>query len=141
MPAQKGPLLKVKVGNGAETEVFTLLAGVRSKTVRDGVALIDATTDTHVTAEGANQGVSIPGLLDFGIDVAGIAESVAASQQIIADSRGGVVRNYQVEWTDVGEWEGAMFLSGMQITGSHDGLIEFSATLAPQSVVTWTPEA
>jgi len=138
MAAQKGPLLKVKVGDGASSETFTLLAGVRSKTVTDGVDLIDATTDTHVTAEGANQRVNIPGLLNFGIEVAGIAETIAISQQIIGDSRAGTVRNYQVEWTDVGMWAGAFFIANLQITGSHEGLIEFSCTLAPQQVVTWT---
>lgn len=141
MAAQKGPLLQVKVGNGASPEVFTLLAGVRSKTITDGVDTIDATTDTHVTAEGANQRVMIAGLLNFGIEVSGIAESAAASKQLVGDSRAGTVRNYQVEWETIGTWAGAMFLANFQVTGAHDGLIEFSATLTPQNVVTWTPVA
>lgn len=141
MAAQKGPALVVKQGDGASPEVFTVVAGIRSKTITQGLEPLDTTTDEDITLDGASQRTFIAGLLNFSISASGVAKTIAASKALVSDGRTGVARNYQVVWPDIGEWEGSFFISNFQVTGDHEGLIEFSCDFSPVSTVEWTPEA
>lgn len=139
MAAQKGLTLKIKQGDGASPEVFTDIAGIRSKTVTIGGQEIDITTDDDINASGASWRTFLAGINEFSINGSGIAKDKTTLNGMIADRVAGTVRNYQVELTNYGTFEGAMFISSMEFSGEVDGAVTFTITMRNNEAVTYTP--
>ena len=138
MAAQKGNTLIVLKGNAASPEVFTAIAGMRSKTVRVGGEPIDVTTDDDVSS-GVSWRTFISGIVDFEISASGVAKTVATLQSIISDSLAGTVANYQVTLTNFGTFEGPMILTSTELTGEYTDAVQFSTTIKANAAITWTP--
>lgn len=138
MAAQKGNTLKILVGDAASPEVFTLLAGIRSKTIRVGGEPIDVTTDDDIAA-GVSWRTFITGIVDFEVTGSGVAKTVADLQSLIADSIAGTVKNYQITLTNYGTFEGPMILTSTELTGEHTDAVTFSTTIKANAAITWTP--
>lgn len=142
MAAQKGVTLIIKKGNGATpTEVFTKLAAIRSKTVNQNSQQIDITTDDDINASGASFRTYLAGINEFSVSGSGVVKTKADFNALQDAYEGGDVGNYQVELTNYGTWQGAMFVQSLNVTGEMDGAVTFDLTLINNSAITYTPAA
>lgn len=140
MAAQKGVTLIIKRGDGAApTEAFTALAGIRSKTVNQNAAQIDITTDDDINASGASFRTHMAGINEFSVSGSGVAKTKADFNALQAAYEAGTVANYQVEFTNYGTWEGAMFVQSFTVTGEMDGAVTFDITLMNNDAIDYTP--
>ena len=138
MAAQKGNQLSILRGDGASPEVFTLVAGVRSKSITVGGDPIDVTTDDDI-AGGVSWRTFISGIVDFDAEIEGVLKDEAAMKTIIGDSINGTVVNYQADINLVGTFEGPMVFTNLRFTGEHTDAITFTANLRANAALTWTP--
>lgn len=139
MAAQKGVTLKLKKGDGASPENFTVLAGIKSKTVNQNAGQIDITTDDDVNASGASYRTNLAGINEFSISGSGIAKDKTAFNQIQADHEAGTVANWQVLLENFGTWEGPMFVQSFTVTGDSEGAVSFDITLSNNGAISYTP--
>lgn len=142
MAATKGVNLIVKKGDGATpTEVFTRLAGIRSKSINQNAEQIDITTDDDINASGATFRTYLPGINDFSVSGSGVAKTAAQFNALQADYLAGAVANYEIELVDYGVWSGAMFIQNLNITGELEGAVTFDLTIRNNEAVDYTPDA
>lgn len=129
MPPGRGKDFLLKIGDGATSEVFTTIAGLRATALSINGATVDVTTKDQFIGNTLWQA-----LLDGGgiralqLTADGIYEH-AASQHSLRDlSLSGALTNFQL---DDGQrtWEGAFQLSNYQQSGPHDNAQTFSVTL------------
>lgn len=139
MAKQKGRLLLIKIGDGATTEAFTTLCGLRSKTMTINNSEIDVTTVdcdapggplwTEVM-DGAKR-VSVSGNGYFKDDV---NEATLNTLALSADP----VANFQVIVPDFGTFAGAFHVSTLEYGGEQEDGVTYSLTLASSGAVTFT---
>lgn len=142
MAATKGVNLIVKKGDGGTpTEVFTRLAGIRSKTVNQNAEQIDITTDDDINASGATFRTYLPGINDFSVSGSGVAKTKAQFNALMADYLAGTVANYEIELVDYGTWSGAMFIQNLNVTGELEGAVTFDLTIRNNDAIDYTPDA
>jgi len=139
MAAQKGPLLKVKKEVTPGGGTFAAIAALRSKSIRMNNNRIDTTTDEDVNVAGQSFRTYIGGITDFEVTASAVPKDAASAQDLIADFNSGTAKNYQIEWENVGTWEGAFFPSSMEVGGEVEGVIEISdLTLSNSGSIAFT---
>lgn len=139
MAAQKGVTLVIKKGDGASPESFTKIAGIRSKTVNQNSNQIDITTDDDINASGASFRTYLAGINEFSVSGSGVAKDVSDFNALQSAYEGGTVANYQVDLSNYGTWEGAMFVQSFNVTGEVDGAVTFDITLVNNDAISYTP--
>lgn len=110
------------------------LAGVRTKGTTFTNELVDVTSDD---SNGWRTFLNIPGLRAVDASVGGITED----QVLIADfmnnqNSGAIVVNLP---TTTGTLNGTFMLGNVNMTGEHDGAVEFEAEFQSSGAVTFTP--
>ena len=143
MAAAKGPTLRVKKGDGGGPEVFTTIAGARSKTLTINNNPIDITSDDDIDASGVswrNRGLT--GIVDFSVSLSAVLKDVTSKNALIADAIAGTVTNYQLEFSaadDGGIFEGPMIVTNMSIGAELEDALTLSFDLVAAGEVTYTP--
>lgn len=136
MPPLRGKDFLLKIGNGATSETFTTIAGLKGTALAINGATVDVTTKDlflgNVLWQALLEGGGIRAL---SLTADGIFENHATQQQIADLSLTGALTNFQL---DDGErtWEGAFQLSGYNQDGPHDNAQTFSVTLESSGQIT-----
>lgn len=142
MAKQKGRLLLINIGDGAGSEVFDVLCGLRSKTLTINNSEIDVTTADCDTPGGAlwtevlsgTKRLSFSGNGYFKDEATELrANTVAMSAEPIA--------NLQIVVPSFGTFAGAFFLSSMEYGGEQEDGVTYSLSGSSSGAVTFTPAA
>lgn len=135
MAAQKGSDLLIKVGDGASPEVFTALAGLRSKTIKFNSETVDVTNQDSANKwrellEGA-------GIKSATLTGSGVFKDAASDETVRAAFFAQTIKNYQVIIPDFGTIEGPFQISDLQYGGDHNKEVPIDLTLESAGELTW----
>jgi TP901-1 family phage major tail protein len=137
MSAQKGKDLLIKIGDGADPEVFTTVAGLRATTLAFNATTVDVTN-----ADSADQwreflisgGVKSATLSDSGVFKD--AASDAALRTIFFNQ---ACPDFQVVIPSFGTVAGPFKVTALSYDGPYDGELKLSLSLASAGALSFTP--
>ena len=131
--------------NGRELTVdwdTTTLVGVRTRGLSISAEAVDVTTDDDT---GERTLLPDPGVRSAEISVAGITSDEVLIGEILSSPTGRTLKNAQVNLPSDLASPGIVafdaFMSAFEITGEHDGAVEFTATLMSAGAITYTASA
>lgn len=136
MAREHGRNCLLKVGDGADPEVFTTLPGQRNTRATINGNPIDVTTK-----DDDGWGATITGTRQMTVTVEGIAEwpEPTIFQRMRQAARDGTVINVQVVYSSNGDMdEVPAYVTSLEMGGSNDSGTEYSATLQAYGEPTYT---
>ena len=139
MAKQLGRSMLLKIGDGAGSETFTVLAGVNSKTLTINNSAIDVTTPDASTPAGALFAASLNGLKSMSLSADGVfldetAEARLNTVAMASDSSA----NFQLIVPDFGTYAGAFRVTSLEFGGETEGGVTFSSAMESNGAVTFT---
>src|SRR6201986_5006163 len=135
MTAQRGKDLLIKIGDGADPENFTTVAGLRATSLDFNAQTIDVTNSDsadmwrELLADGVKS-ATVAGSGVFKDAVSDAALKSAFFNQTLA--------NYQIVIPSFGTVAGPFKLTALQYDGPYDGELKISLSLASAGVVSFT---
>jgi TP901-1 family phage major tail protein len=139
MAKQLGRALLVKIGDGADPEVFSNLCGLNSKAMTINNSSIDVTTPDCSTPGGALWTETLNGLKNVSITGDGFFEDSASELRMntvamAADN----VCNFTVTVPAFGTYAGAFRIASLEFGGETEGGVTYSLSLESTGAVTFT---
>lgn len=139
MAKQKGRLMLVNIGDGAGSETFAKLCGLRSKTLTINNSEIDVTT-----ADCDNPGDPLWTEVMDGVKRVSVSgngyfkdETTEARLNTVAMSASPIA-NFQIIIPDFGTFAGAFFVQSVDYGGEQEDGVTYSLSLASTGAVTFT---
>lgn len=129
--------------NGRELTIdwdATTLVGVRTRGVTNSNEMVDVTTDDD---SGWRTLLATPGVKSVEVTVGGISsDEVLLAEFYNASTTGETLKiDLPSSLTTPGNISGTFHLASFEITGEHDGAVEFSSTFQSSGAVTYTASA
>lgn len=128
--------------NGRELTIdydSTTLVGIRTRGLSISAEAVDVTTDDDT---GERTLLPDPGVRSAEISVSGITSDEVLINEIMTGITGRTLSNATVNLpsnlASPGTISFAAFVSAFEITGEHDGAVEFTATLMSSGAITYT---
>lgn len=134
MAAQKGRLFLLKLGNGATSETFTTVAGLRANSIAINNEMVDVTTKDNSGWRELLEGVSFKSVSVSG---SGIIQGSTNRVAVTGKALSGTIDNYEIVFEDGDKFTGAFQVTSCELTGSHDGAEEYTMTLESSGAVTY----
>jgi len=139
MAKQLGRAMLVKIGDGQESESFSTLCGLNSKTLNINNTEIDVTTPDCTTPGGAMWTEVLSGVKQVTVSGNGFFEDSTQETRLhtvamAADS----VANFQIVVPDFGTFAGAFHVGEVTYGGDSEGGQTYSLSLASSGAVTFT---
>jgi len=135
MTAQKGKDILLKIGDGAASESFATVAGLRTKTLSLNARAIDI---TNASSDGWRELLAGAGIKQASIAGAGVFLDDAAAAEIRTVFFAGNVRTWQVVLPDFGVIEGAFLISNLDYAGDHAREMTVSLALESAGTLSFT---
>lgn len=139
MAAQKGREMIIKLGNGASPQTFTLIAGLRDTTLTISDTEVDITTKEDVGYRKLLEGRIIKSMAVSGT---GVFKDDTVFNTLRAAMDSGTHYDYQIivpgDNAAGGTFEGAFRITSLEISGAHDGEVQYSISLASDGNATFT---
>lgn len=133
MSAQKGRAFLLKKGNGATSETFTTVAGLKSASFSLGNELVDI---TNKDSAGWRELLAGAGTKTVTISASGVFKNTVTEQAVQADALASSIDNYQIIFEDGAGFLGSFQIASLEYTGEHNGAREYSVTLESSGAVT-----
>lgn len=127
MTAQRGKDMLVKIGDGGSPEVFTSVAGLRTRTFSLNAREVDA---THSESDGWRELLGGAGVKQAAVAGAGVFLNDAAALALRAAFFAGAVRTFKLIVPGLGTMTGPFMIANLDYAGDHDGEATFSLALA-----------
>jgi len=142
MAKQKGRTLLVKIGDGAESEVFTTLCGLTTRSIGINNTEYDVTTADCTTPGGALWTEVQNGAKRVAISGTGLIEDETQEVRAntIAMSADAMV-NMQIVVPSLGTFAGEFHMASLTYGGEMEGGVTYDMSLNSSGEVTFTPEA
>src|SRR5690606_31131478 len=121
----KGRAFVLKRGDGAMTEVFTTVGGVRTT----NLTLNNNPVDVSDNASGWQKMLADGGIQSIEMSLDGIAKNDSAFESLLQDGFDRVSRNVQLVSGNGDIYEGPVVIASIQRSGAHDGAETFSCSL------------
>ena len=139
MAKQLGRALLVKIGDGADPEVFSNLCGLNSKSLTINNSAIDVTTPDCTTPEGALWTETLAGLKNVSVSGDGFFEdSTAEARMNTVVMQADNQCNFEVIVPDFGTYAGAFRITSVEFGGETEGGVTYSISLESTGTVTFT---
>ncbi len=135
MTAQSGKNLLLKIGDGAEPEAFTTVAGLRATTLAFNAQSIDVTNSDSVEMWRELLDSGVKSATVSGAGVFKDAESDAAIRSAFFDQR---LANWQVVIPSFGTVSGAFKIVSLQYDGPFDGEVKVALSLASAGALSFS---
>lgn len=136
MPSQKGRDLLLKIGDGADPEVFSTLGAARSVAMTINNQPVDNTT----MADNGLQGLqSDAGVQSLQIRLEGLFKDDAAEEALRAAAFGRSKKNYELLFPNGDKYAAPFVVQDYTRGGAFDGLETFQLTLLRSGGGTFTP--
>lgn len=136
---QRGRLFLIKAGDGATPEVFTTVAGLRTKGLAINGEMVDVTDSD--SEDQMRELLDGGGVKSMTITGAGVFEDDAS--QTILEQRvlSGSIDNYQVVFDSGRTYEGAFQCTTVDYAGEYNGEQTYNVTLESAGKIDITPGA
>jgi len=142
MAKQKGRLMLIKIGDGAETEAFTTLCGLRSKTLTINNSEIDVTTANCDAPGGPLWTEVLDGAKRVSVSGNGYFKDEASEATLnTLVLSGNPFANFQIIIPDFGTFAGNFMVSNVEYGGEQEDGVTYSLALASNGEVTFTAAA
>ena len=128
MSAQKGKDLLIKIGDGADPETFTTVAGLRATTLAFNAKPIDVTNAD--SAEQWREILSGGGVKSATLSGSGVFKDAASDAALRTAFFNQTCPNYQVVIPSFGTVTGPFKLTALSYDGPYDGELKLSLSLA-----------
>jgi TP901-1 family phage major tail protein len=128
MAGQKGRDILLKIGDGAEPEAFTTIAGIRAKTIALNAKMVDGTNADSPSAW--RELIAGAGVKSCAVTGAGVFKDAASDALMRAAFFNQLARNWILVIPDFGVIQGAFLIQTLEYAGDHDGEATFSVSLA-----------
>ncbi len=138
---QLGRLLLIKIGDGADPEVFTNLCGLKTRSFNMSANEVDTTIPSCTNPGGPVQKTSRPGIANRTFTGSGNFVSSSASDVFMNHVRASEAFNAQVIVPGDGTYQGSWMVTDFSFSGDVEPNMEFSATFVAADVLTFTAEA
>lgn len=135
MTAQKGKDLLIKIGDGADPENFTTVAGLRATSLAFNAQTIDVTNSdsTDMWRE-----LLAAGVKSATISGSGVFKDAASDEAIRAAFFDQTLSNWQIAVPGFGTVSGPFKMTSLQYDGPYDGELKLSLSLASAGALTFT---
>lgn len=139
MAKQKGRLLLVNIGNGADPEVLTVLCGLRSKTLTINNSEVDVTTADCDSPGGPLWTEVLSGVKRVSVSGNGYFKDEASETRMNTVAMSvDAVANFTIVVPSFGTFAGAFFVSSVEYGGEQEDGVTYSLSLASSGAVTFT---
>jgi len=139
MTAQRGKDLLLKLGDGEVSETFSVIGGLRTKTLSLNAQTVDV---THSQSTGGwRELLAGAGVRQASISGAGVFLNDAAAEAARAVFFASEVRNWQIVVPGFGTIEGAFLIANLDYAGEHDREASMALALESAGALTFTPES
>jgi len=135
MAAQKGRLILIKRGDGAGTEVFTSVAGMRSKTITVNNETVDITTADDAPWRQLFENV---GVRSVSVSGSGVFQDDSIGNLVEDDALAGAIGNYELLFENGDKLSGAFAITSFEYGGEHTAEQTFSMSLESSGTITMT---
>lgn len=136
MAAQKGKDLLIKIGDGADTESFTAVAGLRSTALAFNAETVDV-TDADSSGQWREL-LAEAGVKSATITGSGVFKDAAADALLRTAFFDQSLSNWQIVIPDFGTVSGPFKLTSLQYEGPYDGEVKISMSLASGGALSFT---
>ncbi|MBL6853130.1 MAG: phage major tail protein, TP901-1 family [Alphaproteobacteria bacterium] len=128
MTAQKGKDLLIKIGDGADPETFTTVAGLRATTLAFNAKPIDVTNAD--SAEQWREILAGGGVKSATLSGSGVFKDAASDATLRTSFFNQSCANFEVVIPSFGTVTGPFKLTGLSYDGPYDGELKLSLSLA-----------
>lgn len=135
MAAAYGKDLHVQIGNGASPEVFSSIGGARSDSFTLNNGKIDI---TNKDSNDWQQMLTNAGTRQASISISGIFLDSASERSLRTAAINRTIKNFKLLEPNGATWVGPFYVSSIQLTGTHNDAVSYSATLESAGVITYT---
>ena len=139
MTAQRGKDLLLKLGDGGDPESFSVIGGMRTKSLSLNAQSVDVTHSQ--SAGGWRELLAGAGVRQASVAGAGVFLNDAAAEAVRAAFFAGAASNWQVIVPGFGTIEGAFVIANLDYAGEHDREASMSLALESAGALTFTAEA
>ena len=136
MSGQKGRDVLIQIGDGAEPEVFTTIAGIRAKTISLNARTVDGTSGESV--EAWRELIAGAGVKSASVSGAGVFKDAASDAMLRETFFAQAARSFQLVIPSFGTLAGSFLVESLDYAGDHDGEAAFAITLASAGVLSFT---
>lgn len=136
MASQKGKELLLKVGDGATSESFTTVGGLRSTSISLNREMVDITNKDSTNQ--FREGLAGAGVKSATFSGSGVFTDTAAEETVRADYFSDAFTNYQVIVPDFGTFEGPFQITALNYAGEYNGEVTYDVTLESVGDVAFT---
>jgi len=136
MSGQKGRDVLIKIGDGAEPEVFTTIAGIRAKTISLNARAVDGTSGE--SAEAWRELIAGAGVKSASVSGAGVFKDATSDAMLRETFFAQAARSFQLVIPSFGTLAGPFLVESLDYAGDHDGEAAFAITLASAGVLSYT---
>lgn len=135
MAAQKGRAFVLKRGDGATSEVFTTVGGMRSTSMTIAGEQVNITDKDDagwrkLLADAGEKTVSVSG--------SGVFKDTASEGLVRASAMEQTIDNYELVFEDGSKFAGGFQVASLEFTGEHNGAREYSLSLESSGEITYT---
>lgn len=136
MAASKGRAFVLKIGDGATSEAFTTIGGIRSTSFSLNGEPVEV---TDKDSSGWRELLANAGVRTVSVSGSGVFKDTTAEETLRGKAFAQTIDNYQVVDGDAGDtFEGGFQVASYERTGEHNGEVQFSVTLESSGEVTFT---
>lgn len=135
MPAEKGRLFLVQLGDGATSETFTTIAALRSSTLSINGESVDVSSK-----DSAGWRELLAGAGQSSVDVGGSGVFTDAAIQITMQGFAvdKSLNNFKIIFESGDDFTGAFQVTNVEYAGEHNGERTYSFTLESSGVIAFT---
>jgi TP901-1 family phage major tail protein len=139
MAKQLGRSFLLKIGDGENSETFSALAGLNSKSLTVNNTSIDVTTPDASSPGGALFTETLNGLKAVSVSGDGIfLDETAEARLNTVAMQADPEANFQVIIPDFGTYAGAFKIASLEFGGETEGGVTFSASLESNGAITFS---
>ncbi|WP_422363183.1 phage major tail protein, TP901-1 family [Pyruvatibacter mobilis] len=135
MAAQKGKSLLLKIGDGATSETFATVAGMRTTSLTINEETVDI---TNKSTSGQFRELLRAGVKSVSASGSGVFTDSSAEGDVRSDVFGSTLTNYQVVVPDFGTFEGAFLVATLSYAGEHNGEVTYDMTIESAGTITFS---
>ena len=136
-----GRTLLIKIGDGADPEVFSNLCGLKTRSFNLSAGEVDTTIPDCANPGNVVQKTSRPGIANRTFTGSGAYVAGANMSAFMVHVINATAFNAQVVVPGLGTFSGSWFVTDFSASGDVEPNMEFSATFTAADVLTFTAEA
>jgi TP901-1 family phage major tail protein len=134
MTAQRGKDLLIKIGDGADPESFTTVAGLRATTLAFNAQTVDVTNSDSADMW---RELLAAGVKSATVSGAGVFKDAASDAAVRAAFFAQTLADWQIVIPGFGTVAGPFQITALQYDGPYDGEVKMSLSLASAGAVTF----